>query len=770
MFERFNEAARTVISRAKHEARETGAQRIAPIHLLLGVLGLDDPVITSLFKERAIPLPMARAHATAHGQAPAAPASADAMFDEDAYAILEGAIEAAQQEGNTFVGPEHLLLVLASGSRGAAAVPPVLSDLDVNADDLAREITEVVTKGEGRLGPTPTEPDAHHEHKVQLGAAGPEPTPAGGALDEFTEDLVEEARSGNLDPVIGREEAIDRMIRILVRRRKNNPVLVGAPGVGKTAIVEGLAQRIVTGTVPARLQNRHVRSLDLPRLVAGARYRGDFEERLKKVLHEATIGEVLLFIDEVHLIAGAGAGEGAMDAASILKPFLARGQVCLIGATTSEEYRRYLERDGALERRFQPIWIDEPTPDQTVDILKGMRDRFESHHDVAITNEAVTAAVELSARHLPERQLPDKAVDLLDEAAAAVQVNPEEARVAVEHVAHVVEESTGIPAGDLSHDDRARLQRLEHVMGHRVVGMPEAVSALARTIRRNRVGVSDHTRPMGSFIFAGPTGVGKTELTKTLAEALFGSDERLISLDMGEYGERHTAARLFGAPPGYVGYDEGGQFTEQVRRNPYSVVLLDEVEKAHPDIYNSLLQVLEEGRLSDGSGRTIEFTNTVIVMTTNLGTQSTTNEAVGFRSGTTGDDMDRMRADVQSALEDFFRPEFLNRVDETIIFPRLTRSDLRQVVDRMLEGLSRRVPQYTLAFTASAKTLLAEIGYDPVYGARPLRRVIQREIEDKISDAIIAGDLVEAGHLEIDVADDATSFSFTPSHTETPRP
>jgi ATP-dependent Clp protease ATP-binding subunit ClpC len=679
---------------------------------------------------------------------------------------------------------------------------------------------------------------------IQLlsGYQGKEPASTGGpaegtpstslVLDQFGRNLTAAAREGKLDPVIGRDKEIERVMQVLSRRTKNNPVLIGEPGVGKTAIVEGLAQNIIKGEVPETLVDKQIYTLDLGALVAGSRYRGDFEERLKKVLKEIrTRGDIILFIDEMHTLVGAGAAEGAIDAASILKPMLARGELQTIGATTLDEYRKHVEKDAALERRFAPIKVEAPDVPHTVEILRGLRDRYESHHRVSITDGALEAAARLSDRYISDRQLPDKAIDLIDEAGSRLRIRrmtaPPDLRAFDDRIADVRKEKesaidgqdfekaaalrddeknllaekatrerewkagdmdvvaevderligevlalmTGIPVTDLTEDDIARLLRMEDELHKRIVGQEQAVIALSKAIRRTRAGLKDPKRPSGSFIFAGPSGVGKTELSKTLAEFLFGNADALIALDMSEYSERHTASRLFGSPPGYVGYEEGGQLTEKVRRKPFSVVLFDEIEKAHPDIFNTLLQVLEEGRLTDAQGRVIDFKNTVIIMTTNLGSRDVSKGVLlGFAPENDDESAyERMKAKVQQELKQHFRPEFLNRIDDTIVFHQLTQDEIVNIVDLMIAALDLRLQDMNMGIelTLGAKALLAERGYDPVMGARPLRRTIQRDLEDPMSEKMLFGDIPQGSIVVVDVIGEGDEREFT--FTATPK-
>ena len=645
-------------------------------------------------------------------------------------------------------------------------------------------------------------------------------------MDQFGRNLTTAAREGKLDPVIGREKEIERVMQVLSRRTKNNPVLIGEPGVGKTAVVEGLAQAIVKGDVPETLKNKQLYSLDLGALVAGSRYRGDFEERLKKVLKEIrTRGDIILFIDEIHTLVGAGAAEGAIDAASILKPMLARGELQTIGATTLDEYRKHLEKDAALERRFQPIQVAEPSVAHTIEILKGLRDRYETHHKVSITDDAVIAAATLADRYISDRFLPDKAIDLLDEAGSRLRIRrmtaPPELRemdekiakarqdkesaidgqdfekaaslrdtekqliaekaerektwkagdldvvaeVDEELIAQVLSTATGIPVFKLTEAETSRLIRMEDELHKRVIGQEQAIKALSQAIRRTRAGLKDPRRPGGSFIFAGPSGVGKTELSRTLAKFLFGDEDALIQLDMSEYSEKHTASRLFGAPPGYVGYDEGGQLTEKVRRRPFSVVLFDEIEKAHPDIFNSLLQVLEEGRLTDAQGRQVDFKNTIIIMTTNLGTRDISKAlSLGFANVNDAlGNYERMKNKVADELKTHFRPEFLNRIDDVIVFHQLSETEIIQIVDLMITNLEARLKEKDMGIelTSAAKSVLAKRGYDPALGARPLRRTIQREIEDSLSEKILFGDIKAGQIVLIDVEGEEGKETFT---------
>ena len=816
MFERFTDRARRVVVLAQEEARMLNHNYIGTEHILLGLIHEGEGVASKALEQLGVSLDAVREQVQEIiGQGQQAP-TGHIPFTPRAKKVLELSLREALQLGHNYIGTEHILLGLIREGEGVAA--QVLVKLGA---DLARVRQTVIQLISGYQG-----------GKEAAGAtagpgAGPaEGTPAGSlVLDQFGRNLTVAAREGKLDPVIGRAKEIERVMQVLSRRTKNNPVLIGEPGVGKTAVVEGLAQDIVRGDVPETLKDKQIYSLDLGALVAGSRYRGDFEERLKKVLKEIrTRGDIVLFIDEIHTLVGAGAAEGAIDAASILKPMLARGELQVVGATTLDEYRKYIEKDAALERRFQPIQVQEPTLAHAIEILKGLRDRYEAHHRVSITDGALVAAATMADRYVNDRHLPDKAIDLIDEAGARLRIKrmtappdlrefdekiqsvirekesaidgqdfekaarlrddeknlrAEKARresewrngdmdvvaeVNEELIAEVLAASTGIPVFKLTEEESSRLLHMEDELHKRVIGNNDAIKALSQAIRRTRAGLKDPRRPGGSFIFAGPTGVGKTELAKTLAEFLFGDEDALISLDMSEYSEKHTVSRLFGSPPGYVGYEEGGQLTEKVRRRPFSVVLFDEVEKAHPEIFNSLLQVLEDGRLTDSQGRMVDFKNTVIIMTTNLGTRDISKAAMGFSAGPdTRSDYDRMKAKVTDELKQHFRPEFLNRVDDTIVFPQLSQEEIVQIVDLEIAKLDKRLKDKDmgLELTPAAKNLLATKGYDPVLGARPLRRTIQREIEDTLSEKILFGELTSGQIVKVDAEGEGKDGIFT---------
>ena len=811
MFERFTDRARRVVVLAQEEARMLNHNYIGTEHILLGLIHEGEGVAAKALESLGISLEGVRAQVEEIiGQGQQAP-SGHIPFTPRAKKVLELSLREALQLGHNYIGTEHILLGLIREGEGVAA--QVLVKLGADLNRVRQQVIQLLSGYQGK-------------EAVQTGGPA-EGTPSTSlVLDQFGRNLTQAAREGKLDPVIGRENEIERVMQVLSRRTKNNPVLIGEPGVGKTAVVEGLAQAIYKNDVPETLKDKQLYSLDLGALVAGSRYRGDFEERLKKVLKEIkTRGDIILFIDEIHTLVGAGAAEGAIDAASILKPMLARGELQTIGATTLDEYRKHVEKDAALERRFQPIQVKEPSVAHTIEILKGLRDRYETHHRVSITDGALAAAANMADRYVSDRFLPDKAIDLIDEAGSRLRIKrmtaPAELRefddkianarkekesaidgqdfelaatlrdkeknliaekveaeknwkatdldkvteVDEELIAQVLSISTGIPVFKLTEEETARLLRMEDELHNRVIGQDQAIKALSQAIRRTRAGLKDPRRPGGSFIFAGPSGVGKTELSRTLASFLFGDQDALIQLDMSEYSERHTASRLFGAPPGYVGYDEGGQLTEKVRRRPFSVVLFDEIEKAHPDIFNSLLQVLEDGRLTDSQGRTVDFKNTVIIMTTNLGTRDIS-KSLGLGFANSDDDLtnyERMKGKVSDELKSHFRPEFLNRIDDIIVFHQLTKPQIIQIVDLMLKNLDDRLhaKDMGIELTPAAKDLLAERGYDPLLGARPLRRVIQREIEDGLSERILFGELKPGEIIVVDVEGEGAEAAFT---------
>src|SRR5690348_11934796 len=809
MFERFTDRARRVVVLAQEEARMLNHNYIGTEHILLGLIHEGEGVAAKSLESLGISLEGVRSQVEEIiGQGQQAP-SGHIPFTPRAKKVLELSLREALQLGHNYIGTEHILLGLIREGEGVAA--QVLVKLGADLNKVRQQVIQLLNG---------------YQTKEPAGTAS-ESTPSTSlVLDQFGRNLTQSAREGKLDPVIGREKEIERLMQVLSRRTKNNPVLIGEPGVGKTAVVEGLSQAIVKGEVPETLKDKQLYTLDLGSLVAGSRYRGDFEERLKKVLKEIrTRGDIILFIDEIHTLVGAGAAEGAIDAASMLKPMLARGELQTIGATTLDEYRKHLEKDAALERRFQPIQVAEPTISHTIEILKGLRDRYEAHHRVSITDGALVAAAQLADRYISDRFLPDKAIDLIDEAGSrmrirrmtappdlreydekiaqvrrdkesaidsqdfekAAQLRDNEkqliakkdarekewkagdmdvvAEVNEELIAEVLATATGIPVFKLTEEESQRLLRMEDELHKRVIGQNDAIKALSQAIRRTRAGLKDPKRPGGSFIFAGPSGVGKTELSRTLAAFLFGDEDSLIQLDMSEYMEKHTVSRLFGSPPGYVGYEEGGQLTEKVRRRPFSVVLFDEIEKAHQDIFNSLLQILEDGRLTDAQGRVVDFKNTVIIMTTNLGTKDISKGITpGFGlASESGGSYNRMTTRVQDELKQHFRPEFLNRVDDTIVFHQLTRDEIFQIVDLMIARLEERLKDRDMGIelTQTAKALLAERGYDPVLGARPLRRTIQREIEDQLSEKILFGDVKAGQIIMVDTEGTGKEAKFT---------
>ena len=812
MFERFTDRARRVVVLAQDEAKMLNHNYIGTEHILLGLIHEGEGVAARALEQMGISLEAVREQVEeviGHGQTVP---TGHIPFTPRAKKVLELSLREALQMNHSYIGTEHILLGLIREGEGVAA--SVLIKLGADLNRVRNTVLQLLSGYQGKEPSTSGAPE---------GSAAPQ---SGTVLDQFGRNLTQAARENKLDPVIGREKEIERVMTVLSRRTKNNPVLIGEPGVGQTAVVEGLAQAIVRGDVPETLRDKQIYTLDLGALVAGSRYRGDFEERLKKVLKEIKQrGDIMLFIDEIHTLVGAGAAEGAIDAASILKPMLARGELQTIGATTLDEYRKNIEKDAALERRFQPIQVAEPSISLTIDILKGLRDRYEAHHRITITDEALTAAANLADRYIQDRFLPDKAIDLIDEAGARLRIKrmtaPPDLRefderiasvrlekeaaidaqdferaarlrddeqkllaeragkeaewragdtrgaaeVGEEEIAEVLSSATGIPVFKLTEEESARLLRMEEEIGKRIIGQRDGVKALSRSIRRTRAGLKDPKRPSGSFIFAGPSGVGKTELTKALTEFLFGDEDALITLDMSEYSEKHTASRMFGSPPGYVGYEEGGQLTEKVRRKPFSVILFDEVEKAHPDIFNSLLQILDEGRLTDAQGRVVDFKNTVIVMTTNLGSRDIAKGAsLGFsRAGDEESSYEKMKAKVADELKQHFRPEFLNRVDEIVVFHQLTQAEIVEIVDLMVAQIESRLKDKNMGIelTTAAKDLVAKRGYDPVLGARPLRRALQRDVEDVLAEKILFGELKPGEVVLVDVAPEGAEHPFT---------
>jgi ATP-dependent Clp protease ATP-binding subunit ClpC len=811
LFERFTDRARRVVVLAQEEARLLSHSYIGTEHILLGLIHEGEGVAAKALESLGISLEAVRAQVEEIiGQGGSSP-SGHIPFTPRAKKVLELSLREALQLGHNYIGTEHILLGLIREGEGVAA--QVLVKLGADLGRVRQQVIQLLSGYQGPAGKAETQPSGGGASEKGEGSSE-----KGGSqiLDQFGRNLTQLAREKKLDPVIGRQRELERVMQILSRRTKNNPVLIGEPGVGKTAVVEGLAQRITNNEVPETLTGKQLYTLDLGALVAGSRYRGDFEERLKKVLKEIkTRGDIILFIDEIHTLVGAGAAEGAIDAASILKPMLARGELQTIGATTLDEYRKHLEKDAALERRFQPVKVEEPTVAHTIEILKGVRDKYEAHHRVTITDQAIVAAANLADRYISDRHLPDKAIDLIDEAGSRLRIKrmqtppdlkelevkikdvQEAKKKAVEEqrfedagrlrdqeksllderaakeadikasgvdlfdevdeeaIAEVLSIWTGIPVYKLTEEETQKLLNMETELHKRIIGQEDAIHAVSQSIRRTRAGLKDPRRPSGSFIFLGPTGVGKTELAKTLAEFLFGDDDALITLDMSEYMEKHTVSRLVGSPPGYVGYEEGGQLTEAVRRKPFSVVLFDEIEKAHPDVFNTLLQILEEGRLTDSQGRTVDFRNTVLIMTSNLGTSDLRKANVGFSKADEAVSYARMKEKVNDALKQHFRPEFLNRVDETIVFHELAKSEVVQMVDLMIKRLATQLESQGLGIelTQTAKEHLADKGYDPTLGARPLRRAIQRLVEDVLSEKILYKQFAAGEIIVVDCED-----------------
>ena len=842
MFERFTDRARRVVVLAQEEARALNHNYIGTEHILLGLIREGEGVAAKALESMGISREAVRSEVEDIIGKGSQPPSGYIPFTPRAKKVLELSLREALQLGHKYIGTEHILLGLIREGEGVAA--QVLVKLGADLPRVRQQVIQLLSGYEGQ-GDESQEPGTSEPAGAGVGSAtlGRSSNNESGrksnslVLDQFGRNLTQAAKDGKLDPVVGREKEIERIMQVLSRRTKNNPVLIGEPGVGKTAVVEGLALDIVNGKVPEILKDKQLYSLDMGSLVAGSRYRGDFEERLKKVLKEINQrGDIILFIDEIHTIVGAGAAEGAIDAASLLKPKLARGELQTIGATTLDEYRKHIEKDAALERRFQPVQVPEPSVELSVEILKGLRPKYEAHHHVSITDAALVAAASLSDRYINDRFLPDKAVDLIDEAGARMRIKrmtaPESLRkvdekiakirkqkeaaiddqdfekaaglrdqerklgeereekerqwrsgeledvaeVGEEQIAEVLANWTGIPVFKLTEEESDRLLHMEEELHKRIIGQEDAVKSVSRAIRRTRAGLKDPRRPSGSFIFAGPSGVGKTELSKALAEFLFGEDDALIQIDMSEFHDKFTASRLFGAPPGYVGYEEGGQLTEKVRRKPFSVVLFDEIEKANNEIYNTLLQVLEDGRLTDGQGRVVDFKNTVLIFTSNLGTGDIS-KAVGMGFSGVGETdeegrYERMKSKVNDELKKHFRPEFLNRIDDIVVFHQLTQDQIIQMVDLLVNrvGIALRAKDMDIELTDKAKKLLAKRGFDPVLGARPLRRTIQRDIEDQLSEKILYGEVAAGELVTVDVENldgegkgDDAKFTFSTS-------
>lgn len=820
MFRRFTQRARNAVIHAQEEARQLNHPAIGTEHILLGLLREGEGVGARALLNMGLDLEKVRQEITrliGENNANTERGAGDLPITPRTKKVFNLAFDEARLQGVNYVGTEHLLLALIREEEGVAG--QVLISMGVRLEQL-REQVMLLLGGEASSGYNnnpyqefQVNPSASFQAKKKSRSKTP-------TLDSFSRDLTQDAGEGRLDPVIGREKEIERVVQILSRRTKNNPVLIGDPGVGKTAIVEGLAQRINENHVPEILSNKRVVALDLSTMIAGTKYRGEFEDRLTKIVNEIrNAGDVIIFIDELHTIVGAGAAEGAIDAANILKPSLARGEFQCVGATTLNEYRKHIEKDAALERRFQPIVVDEPSEEESIEILKGLRDRYEAHHGVKIKDESIIAAVKLSTRYISDRYLPDKAIDLIDEASSRVRlanyILPEDLKekqkqmeeiskekeeainaqeyekaakfrdeeqrlrdefenehkewvnkrrlqvgsVGEEEIAAIVSSWTGVPVSKLATEESERLVHLEEVLHQRVIGQEEAVQAVARAVRRARAGLKNPQRPIGSFVFLGPTGVGKTELARALAEAMFGSEEAVIRLDMSEYMEKHAVSRMIGSPPGYVGYDEGGQLTEKIRRKPYSVILLDEIEKAHPDVFNILLQILEDGRLTDGQGRTVDFRNSIVIMTSNVGAESIKNtKKVGFTSAVDeAENYSRMKERVMEQLKHTFRPELMNRIDEIIVFSSLNETELQQIIDLLLRDLAKRVEEngYHLEINAAARKVILKEGYEPDYGARPLKRAIQKLVEDRVSEEILKKTVEPGDKIVVDAQDGA---------------
>lgn len=806
IFDRFTERAQKVMVFAQEEAVRLNHDYIGTEHILLGLLREGEGIAAQVLKNKGVELEAVRTNTEELVGKGQVSITQILGYTPRTKTVLEYSLNEARALGQNFIGTEHLLLALIREGDGIAS--SMLKGMGLSFEGVVQEILMLLND----------KPNVNKKQKAQ------NENPNTPTLNQYGRDLNQMARDGKLDPVIGRDNEIERMIQILSRRTKNNPVLIGDPGVGKTAIAEGLAQKIYEGNVPEGLKDKRVVTLDLSSMVAGAKYRGEFEERLKNVMNEIReVKNVILFIDEMHTIIGAGAAEGSIDASNILKPALARGEIQAIGATTIDEYKKHIEKDSALERRFQPITVGEPSKEEALQILEGLRDKYEAHHKVKITDQALKAAVELSDRYITDRYLPDKAIDLIDEAASRVRIktftappdlkkledelaglekekseaislqdyekaakvrdqegsirkqlesqkrswsdkaHSADSVVGEQEVADIVSSWSGVPVMKMAEEESQKLLNLENILHSRVIGQEEAVAAVAKAIKRARVGLKDPNRPVGSFIFLGPTGVGKTELTKALAEALFGDEDAMIRIDMSEYMEKHTVSRLIGSPPGYVGYDEGGQLTEKVKRKPYSVVLLDEIEKAHPDVFNVLLQILEDGRLTDGKGRTVDFKNTVVIMTSNVGSHTIKKQKIlGFTASSDEKESvyEKMKDNVMEELRSNFRPEFLNRIDDIIVFHQLEEEHLKEIVEIMLKSLLKRIKELDIDIEVSdeAKALLMKKGFDQQYGARPLRRAITKLVEDQLSEEILKGSVKAGSKVRIDVEEEKLVF------------
>ncbi len=810
MMSGFNNSAKSAIELAQEEVKRLRQNVLGTEHILMGLLLENDGIAGKILRNKIDVEKVREVVKNTTGMGENVPEYI-AISPRSKY-VIELARQYSSQMGVPYVGTEHILLGLIDEGEGIGAQ---IIKSAVSLNELKQEVVEAVKNGSG----------GDSESPQSFGQGAAQPQTGTKTIDKYGTDLNQRAEAGKLDPVIGREDVIERVIQILSRRTKNNPCLIGEPGVGKTAIAEGLAQEIVKGNVPETLKDKRVITLDMAGMVAGAKYRGEFEERLKSAVDEIrSAGNIILFIDELHTIIGAGAAEGAIDASNILKPTLARGELQVVGATTLDEYKKHIEKDAALERRFQPVTVDEPSVEDTVKILNGLRDKYEAHHKVAITDEAIEAAAKLSHRYISDRFLPDKAIDLIDEAASRTRLksstapkslkeledkikevksekkaainnqnfekaasfrdeekklseeldkqkklwaakNSKDSQIGYEEIADVVSQWTGIPVKKLQGEESEKLLNMEEILHKRVIGQEPAVEALAKAIRRSRVGLKDPKKPIGSFIFLGPTGVGKTELSKALAESMFGDENAMIRVDMSEYMEKHSVSKIVGSPPGYVGFDDGGQLTEKIRRKPYSVILFDEIEKAHPDVFNILLQILDDGRLTDAKGRTVDFKNTVIIMTSNVGASTIKKQrTLGFSSGTSDEEKDeyeKMKENVMAELKRTFRPEFLNRIDEIIVFHSLNKEHIKSIVSLMIDNLSGRLEQMNIKIELDdkAKELLADEGFDPVYGARPLQRAIRRKIEDKLSEELLKGTIEKSDTIKISADEKDLIFS-----------